>query len=397
VLAGGTTTSDTYTNSVTRLANIDVVTGANFSVNLNTNLVNLLGVLRDHPADGDNALIKIDGGIDVNGKGLYTDPSTVQYGFEPFNISQPGYFANNGAGGDGFYSQTIDTSQLSDGYHYITVDAFRHRDDGGPPVFTDWKQTIYVDLHKPVVSVDSLHPIVYQNDGSTHYDQQNIWIKSDDGLADSVHSFLDLPANISNDQIMQMVNSGSTTVNGVTYQGGQSSQIDVNMFQSYFNNLTLGNHAVTTVTYKIDGNYSIQRLTGVANPNSPIGAAMGDAVGQGTNTPDGYIEGNDVLALYNAILSHGGMFYPEDDYYAQGLNTYADWLALGQELNSLHDSGALNPGGGPLVSQGTIDYYDSLSASVPEPGSMVLLGGFLGLGALIRPRRRRAGRAVLTA
>ena len=34
-------------------------------------------------------------------------------------------------GGDGEYIQNVDTSKLSEGYHYITVRAYRHRDEGG--------------------------------------------------------------------------------------------------------------------------------------------------------------------------------------------------------------------------------------------------------------------------
>jgi hypothetical protein len=131
VIPAGTPTADT--NGTTRLSNIDVITGNSFNVELDTNAVNLLGFYRDPPADGDNALIKIDGGIDVNGNGSvdYTTPGTVAYGFENFTtVNSPGYGSANG---NGQYIQTIDATKLSDGLHYITVRAFRHRSDGGPP------------------------------------------------------------------------------------------------------------------------------------------------------------------------------------------------------------------------------------------------------------------------
>src|SRR5262249_16680347 len=68
VIAGETPTAQT--NGTARLSSIDVFTGDSMQIQLNTNAVNLLGFYRDHDADGDNALFKIDGGIDVTGKGF---------------------------------------------------------------------------------------------------------------------------------------------------------------------------------------------------------------------------------------------------------------------------------------------------------------------------------------
>jgi alpha-amylase len=385
VMAGSTPNASTstnlpYDNGTTRLSNIDVITSGSFTLSLNTTLVNLLGFFRDKDADGDNAVFKIDSGIDVNGLGLDTNPGDVTYGFEQFANSSPGYF---NASGNGTFSQSINTAQLADGYHYITIDAFRHRNPGEPAIYTDWKQTIYVDLHKPVSEFSSSTPTVYQDDGSVHYDQQNFVVQSVDELATSVNMFLDLPPADTNAQILAMVNSGNL-----------ATQTDVNLFQLYQSGVTKGNHVITAVTWKPDGNYNIQRFTGIANSQSPIGAAMGDVVGSSGNGPDGYIEGNDVLALYNAILSKGQTFYPEDDFQGNGQMTYVDWVALGQELTMFNDLGTPNPGGGPLVSQGTIDYYNSLTpsleAAVPEPTSAaVLLPAMFGL---LRRRNRRSMR-----
>ena len=380
--AGGTaaatsTQSLNYSNGTTRLSTIDVVNSNSFTVSLNTNAVNLLGYYRDHPADGDNAVIKVDGGVDVDGKGLDTTPGDVTYGFEQFTTSNPGYFTSSG---NGSFSTTINTSQLSDGYHYITIEAFRHRDDGGPAVYSDWKQAIYVDRNQPVSTYDSAAAIVYNNDGSVHTDQRRYRIRSVDQLATSVNIFVDLPAATTNAQILSMVGSGNL-----------STQVDRDLFELDATNVTKGYHVLTAVTYKPDGNFSIQRFPGVNTNTSTIGAAMGDAVGQSSNVPDNYIEGNDVMALYNAIRSNNQTFYPEDDFNGDGLMTYADWQAFGQELQMFHDLGTTNPSGGPLVSQGTIDYYNSLSSSVPEPSSVA----FTMAAMLMLKRRRRAIKALI--
>jgi hypothetical protein len=389
-----TSTNLPYDNGTTRLSNIDVVTGNSFTLSLNTIQVNLLGSYRWQPADGDNAVFKIDGGISVGGQSIDTSPGDVTYGAEEFANSSPGYF---NASGNGTFSQVINTSELHDGYHYITVMAFTHRNPGEPAVYTDWKQTIYVDRNAPVSAFDSANPIVYNNNGSVHYDLQNFWVKSVDELATSMNLFLDLPAADTNAQILAMVNSGNL-----------ATQVDRNMFQLYQSGVTKGNHVITAVTWKPDGNYSIQRFTGISNPQSPIGAAMGDVVGEGSSSPDGYIyggastsvaNGNDVLALYNAIVSNGKIFYPEDDYSGAGINTYTDWTAFGQEINMLHALDTLGPDGQtPVVSQSTINYYNSLTpsllAAIPEPScaSLLVPAAFMLLGS----RRSRASRKAVS-
>ena len=57
------------TNATALLTDVNVVTATKFQVKLKTVEVNLLGSIRDAPADGDNALLKVDGGRDINGNG----------------------------------------------------------------------------------------------------------------------------------------------------------------------------------------------------------------------------------------------------------------------------------------------------------------------------------------
>src|SRR5262249_32033673 len=91
VIPGGNPTPPT--TGTARLADIPVIRSDSFQVEVDTDQVNLLGFYRDRPADGDNALIKLDGGIDINGDGrFYVDPSSTAYGFAEFkDVHSPGY------------------------------------------------------------------------------------------------------------------------------------------------------------------------------------------------------------------------------------------------------------------------------------------------------------------
>jgi hypothetical protein len=164
VIQGETPTA--ATNGTARLSSIDVVTGSSFQVEMDTNAVNLLGFYRDHDADGDNALFKIDGGVDVTGQGFVsTHPGDVAYGFQQFqDESNSGYFS---ADGKGQYLQTIATSTLSQGMHYLTVRVFRHRADGGPPIFTDFRQAFFVD-HTATASLAARFNPVASGVGNVH-------------------------------------------------------------------------------------------------------------------------------------------------------------------------------------------------------------------------------------
>ncbi|MGO8900993.1 MAG: hypothetical protein ACLQU5_21960 [Isosphaeraceae bacterium] len=133
------------TNATALLTDVQVIKANSFVVKVKTTDVNLLGSIRDAPADGDNALIKVDGGRDINGDGAvdFRAPGDTDYGFEMFrDKSSPRI--GPGAPGDGEFSQTIDATKLEKGLHFIEVRVFRHRTDGGPAIFTSLKKVISV-------------------------------------------------------------------------------------------------------------------------------------------------------------------------------------------------------------------------------------------------------------
>src|SRR5690606_31938619 len=134
-----------------------------------------------------------------------------------------------------------DTTGLEEGYHYLTARAFRHRTDGGPAVFSEWKQVIYVDRLKPISDYDSNTPITI---GPTTYNEnRDFFFRSLDQTAEIMQVFLDLPAGLTDQQIHDLANSAS-----------QAESRDRDLFKKYFDGRGSGNHACTLLTYEITNN-----------------------------------------------------------------------------------------------------------------------------------------------
>jgi hypothetical protein len=284
-------------------------------------------MVRDVHADGDAAMIKIDGGINLNNvPGVdHITPGSVQYGFEEFTtVRSPGFVYSGGANvgtGFGTYTQTIDTAQLAEGRHYVTVRAFRHRDaatggDGGPAVFTDFTKTIYVDRLKPEAAIVSFAP--YASSPNT-LQNRDLIIRSTDGTADNMHFFLDLPANTTDAQIMQMVNNGQ----------GDAADYDRDSFISGYSNLRTGNHVATVVTFEASGRTNIQRFPGLFT--QALGVGFGDISGNGVVAPAELLgpgPGNFEQILY----SQNSTFSPAADVDGDGKVTNLDLIGLAPYL-----------------------------------------------------------------
>jgi hypothetical protein len=309
VIPGQTPTPDT--NGTARLSSIPVITGNTFQIQLNTNQVNLLGSFRDHDADGDNALFKIDSGVDATGNGFVdTNPGDVAYGFQAFTtVHSTGYF---NASGNGQYVQTIDVSKLGEGMHYITVRAFRHRNGGEPPIFTDFRQAIYIDRTPTVSAVVSFDPVV-----AGVNENRRLTVQSTDLEANNVHVFFDLPAGLTNAQVLAMVGGGS-----------QSSQIDRNLWIKDVNGLTSGNHVATVVSYEISGNVNVQRFPGLFT-STIFGAGLGDL------NFDGQYTAADVNLFGQVLNSNNAQFNPAADLNGDGKIDNADPLQLYPRLQAV--------------------------------------------------------------
>ena len=348
-----TSTNIAFDNGTTRVTDASVVKANSFQITLTTNQVNLLGTFRDKPADGDNALIKLDGGVDLNGNGVVdnTTPNTPQYGFESFTgTHSPGWFNANG---NGTYAQTLDATQLADGYHYVTVRAFRHREDGGPGIFTDFKQVIYLDRNKPISMISSFNPIV----AGTNQNQR-LTVDSVDQLADNVHVFFDKPASLTDAQMLALVGSGS-----------QTNQLDTYTWTKDTTGLTSGNHVATVVTYKPDGNSNVQRFPGLLTATI-FGAGLGDINHDGTYT---VADVEAFKTLYNSLNTR---FDAAADFTADGLIDRQDVSLFGLKLQQVGADTA------------TINDFNAFAATVPEPCGLLMVVG--GMTIILRRKRNRS-------
>lgn len=352
VLSGGTPTDPN--NGTVRQGDIRVIHSNSFDVQLTTNPVSLVNpddpntMVRDVHADGDTALLRIDEGMDVNNIAGFDNPTpgNIAYGFEDFTDTRtPGYIwdgATNIGSGTGTYAQTIDATQLSEGQHHITVRTFRHRNsgtggDGGPAIYTDFKETIYVDRLPPEAAVVSFDPFATS---PTVLDDRDLIVQSTDLTADNMHLFLDLPEGMTDAQVLALALSGQN----------DAGEYDRDKWIFGFTGVTTGNHVATVVTFEqtFDGTngFNVQRFPGFFT-DTGIGVGFGDL------DADNSLEVADLLGTSNnsfedVLYSQNAEFNATADLDGDGDVDNLDLFALESELIS---SGA---------SQSVLDAYDEL-------------------------------------
>ncbi len=321
VLAGGTPSQfDVFENAVTRLADLHVVTANTIDVRLETQAVTLPGGIRDQNADGDNAVIRVNNGMDTNGSGSidFTSPGSVVYGFEEFSASDksPGFSSTSG---DGWYQQSIDATGLPEGYNFVTVRAFR-KGVGGPAVFEDYRSVVYLDRFAPEAELVSF---ASAPGDSTNRD---LVARSTDQTAEDMHFFLDFPASLTDAQILTRALSGQ----------GQADQYDTDSWINDYSNVETGNHVVTIVTFEpsfdqaAGRGYNIQRLPGLFT-NTILGLGFGD-LNANNSLEIADLEGFGNRSFEEVLYSQNSKFEPAADVNGDGLVTNTDLLALGDQL-----------------------------------------------------------------
>lgn len=175
-----------FDNGSKRVNPVAVIRSPSFKVKLQTEQVVIPGYGRDQEADGDNAIFRINDGIDMTGRGFAsTDPENdVAYGFQQFVEKRSPLYG----GGDGEYIETINALRVPEGMNFLTVRAFRRRDaNDGSAIYRDFKAPIYIDLNRPPVKLAS--PAATDTDRLPvlHNDHHTFMLASLDCTAERMH------------------------------------------------------------------------------------------------------------------------------------------------------------------------------------------------------------------
>lgn len=246
VLPGNPNPTSERDNGRLRQTDVSVIKADSFEVRLRTRPVRLLGSndLRDVDADGDEALLRLDDGVDLNGAdGVdFKNPGAVNYGFERFKTKHSPLLAN--PRGDGEFRQLVNSTRLAEGMHFLTVRAFRRQPPGSPEVYRDFKKVIYIDRKPPAAELVSFR----RSDASQA--EAKVRVRSADGTADRVHVFPNVPATTSEAAILADAKAGK----------GRLDRIDRALFEGTLRNLPAGNSTLTVVTLEISGTHNIQRI-----------------------------------------------------------------------------------------------------------------------------------------
>ncbi|MEM6391522.1 MAG: hypothetical protein AAF797_01965 [Planctomycetota bacterium] len=304
-----------FERATARLADISVISSDSFEVKLETQAVNLLGVIRDPDADGDNALLKINGGLDVNGNGSVDNvtPGTVQYSFEEF-LTEKVIGTRDGGDGNGLYRQLVDATLLPEGENYLEVLTFRRRTDGGPPVYSSFRETVYIDRLDPISGIRE--SVAVNTPGSGDRD---VFIESLDFTADSVHVFLNLAEAVTDQEVLDLAFDGQ----------GTTERRDLDLFKTFFGGLAEGNNVYTVVTFERTGTSNVQRFAGQLITD-------GRGIGFGDTNHDGAISKVDIangdFGLERFIFSRDTLFNPAADLNGDGRNNVLDVLLYDEAL-----------------------------------------------------------------
>jgi alpha-amylase len=220
--------------SYRRTTAVPVVSTPAFSIALNTTAADALD-----PNTDDGAVFRIDQGyVDSNGNGSVDKPPTdpIVPGYENFlTVNQPLY---GSAGSSGQYVQNISTAQLAEGFHYISVIAFRHREANTDALFREFRQVIYVDRQGPGVQwLDAGSPI--------NANAFVFRVKLLDRTATRVHFFWDLDPQTNPVPLCNAFN-----------QGFEHDRFE---WRKTLSGLSWGDHSLTLVAFEESGTSSVTR------------------------------------------------------------------------------------------------------------------------------------------
>lgn len=272
-----------------RLTPIDVIRSNTFDIVLQTTQTDPLD-----PDTDNKAVFRIDAGFrDYNGN------SVVDYNASTFESGAEDFLTQNSplyGGGTGTYRQTIDATLLSEGYHYISVWAYKRRATGWP-IFKDFRKVIYVDRVPPQVTLIS--PTQTGNDDVTTTGFTAV-VQSTDPTVTRVHIFLNQPAST---DFVALANSVGNP--GLAGQSGD-------LWSRQFFSTPAGNIRIDVVAFDDIGNSIVMNYPCI-EANNGFGLGLGDM------NNSGKINGADIPQFVNIVAGGLNQFIPAGDFTCDGL------------------------------------------------------------------------------
>jgi hypothetical protein len=214
-----------------RINPVNVVSGNSFTVQLQTEADATEGALDD------NAIYRFNRGfygsnVGTNGTAA-SEPSGEFSGYENFVTARSPRIG----GGSGLYQQVIDTSTLTEGMNYLSVIAFRQRTGGTSPIYSEWRDAIYVDRVAPTLNVDPFS-------ADCTFGDATFVVKNPDLTAGTVYFFLDLP-----------VGSPLPALS----PANQAFSLDRGVFTGTVTSVPAGAHTLTLVSQELVGTSLIRQ------------------------------------------------------------------------------------------------------------------------------------------
>jgi hypothetical protein len=191
--------------------------------------------------------------------------------------------------------QAIDAAPLSEGYHYISVIAFRHRDAAEDPLFREFRAVIYLDRSGPAVELADPGGVIQD-------DQHEFTIRALDRTAIGTYLLLDIPPDV--DPIP------------LANQENKASRRDRSEWRKTILGLTHGFHSLTIVAVEVTGNASATRYESVF-----VDLCRADF------NRDAALDLFDFLAFFNAFVAGD----PRADFDATGQLDLFDFLEFQNE------------------------------------------------------------------
>jgi len=176
-------------------------------------------------------------------------------GYENFlTLNAPLYDSGNSFG---LYRQQIDATQMSEGYHYLSVIVFRHRPAGTTPIFREVRKVVYIDREPPSIELAQAGMTVDD-------DRPEFVIHALDRTTKQVYAFVNLEPG---EDPLTMLNSSSQVI-----------PFDRFTFIKLFDEaLEPGENTVTVVAVEDSGNTNVLQATVTL-----AGSCPADFTGDGT-------------------------------------------------------------------------------------------------------------------